>query len=461
MFDLIRRRPGAVSGIAALALLVRLAYVFGTSPRHLPFADSLFYQLQSNILANGRGFVQPLLLTFEGRAVPSAAHPPLYPLFLAAGSLLGAKSILAHQIMGCVIGVGTVLGAGLIGDHVGGERAGLLVMALAAIYPPLWVTDGGIMSEGLFALIAAAIILASYRFAERRTVRHAALLGTTIGLAMLTRAEAVLLFVVLVIPLVLAARNIGAGRSVLLLGVIVVAASLVVSPWVIRNLVTFDRPVILSTGDGGLLGSNCPPAYYGPGIGTWYLSCYTAAKIPSTGDESDYNAAARQAGLRYIEHHPLRVPVVVAARVGRIWQLYQPVQDANNDFDDGRPHWSNILGLFAYALLVPVAVAGALVLVRRRQRIFPLMAQVLSVSLTAAVGWGAVRFRAPAEVVMVALGGVAIDAVWRWTATRSSAPTDKTSMSLPSSGSVPSTQHTETALDPGCAHNSATTERWQ
>lgn len=428
MFDLIRRRPRAVSGIAALALLVRFAYVFGTSPRRLPFADSLFYQLQANILADGHGFVQPLILTFEGRAVPTAAHPPLYPLLLAAGSLVGVKSILAHQIMGCLIGVATVVGVGLVGDHIGGEQAGLVAMGLAAIYPPLWVTDGGIMSEGLFALITTAIILTSYRFAERRSVRDAALLGAAIGLAMLTRAEAVLLFVVLVIPLVLAARNMGARRSVVLLGVIVVTSGLVVSPWVIRNLETFHRPVTLSTGDGGLLGSNCPPAYYGSGIGIWYLSCYAAARIPSTGDESDYNTSARQAGLKYLKHHLLRVPVVVAARVGRVWQLYQPVQDANHDFDDGRPHWSNMVGLFAYASVVPLAIAGAVVLVRRRQRIFPLMAQLLSVSLTAALGWGAVRFRAPAEVVLVVLSAVAVVAMWRWIAAWSFDSTRKRSL---------------------------------
>src|SRR5205823_14855073 len=65
------------------------------------------------------------------------------------------------------------------------------------------LTDGGIMSEGLFALITAAIILASYRFAERRSILDATLLGTTIALAMLTRPEAVSLLVVLAIPLVL------------------------------------------------------------------------------------------------------------------------------------------------------------------------------------------------------------------------------------------------------------------
>jgi 4-amino-4-deoxy-L-arabinose transferase-like glycosyltransferase len=415
IFGLIRRRPVAVIGIAAVALGVRLAYVFGTAPRKLPFTDALSYQLQASILAKGDGFVQPEFFAFYREKMATAAHPPLYSLFLAGGTWLGAQSVLAHQIMGCVIGVATVIGVGLIGYRLAGERAGLLAMALAAVYPGLWVTDGGIMSEGLFALLTTAIILASYWFAERRSITAAAVLGATIGLAMLTREEAVLLFPILVIPLVVFARSIGLRRSLMNLGVCVVVSTLIVSPWVIRNLATFQKPVFLSDGNGTLLGSNCPSTYYGSGIGTWYLPCYDVVKVPAGADESVQTAAARTAGLRYIEHHVSRVPLVVAARIGRVWEVYQPVQDAKNDNDDGRPKWANTLVLISYAVLAPIAIAGLVILVRRRRPVFPLVAQLLGVTLTAAIVWGAVRFRTPAEVVLVVLGGVAVDALWATT----------------------------------------------
>src|SRR5580700_11755554 len=99
------RRPRTVGSLAALALAVRVAYVLGTAPRHLPFSDALWYQTMANVLADGHGYVNPILFAYEGHTVPTAAHPPLYPLFLAAGSLLGAKSVLAHEVMGCVLGV--------------------------------------------------------------------------------------------------------------------------------------------------------------------------------------------------------------------------------------------------------------------------------------------------------------------------------------------------------------------
>ena len=55
-----------------------------------------------------------------------------------------------------------------------------------------------------------------------------------------------------------------------------------------------------------------------------------------------------------------------------------------------------------------LAVAGGVVLSRRRVRLLPLTAQLVGVTVTAALVWGAVRFRAPAEVVIVAPDGVAV-----------------------------------------------------
>jgi hypothetical protein len=61
--------------------------------------------------------------------------------------------------------------------------------------------------------------------------------------------------------------------------------------------------------------------------------------------------------------------------------------------------------------LVPFAVAGGVLLRRRRVPITPLVAQFAIVTLTAAAIYGLVRFRVPAEVSLVVLAAVALDAV--------------------------------------------------
>jgi hypothetical protein len=76
----------------------------------------------------------------------------------------------------------------------------------------------------------------------------------------------------------------------------------------------------------------------------------------------------------------------------------------------GTPERVFRVGFFAYWALLPLAVAGAVITRRRGTPIYPLLvfpaAAVLSVLLTI----GAVRYRAPAEIVLVILAAVALDA---------------------------------------------------
>src|SRR5205085_1312955 len=74
-------------------------------------------------------------------------------------------------------------------------------------------------------------------------------------------------------PLLAVPRLWRAPRS---LAVCLVAFAVVLAPWTIRNLTTFDRPVLISNNANGLwVGANCGPSYHGPLIGYWVFQCYT------------------------------------------------------------------------------------------------------------------------------------------------------------------------------------------
>ncbi|GAC1591605.1 MAG: hypothetical protein NVS3B21_10340 [Acidimicrobiales bacterium] len=398
--------------IGAVALAVRLTYVLAAAPTRLPIGDPLGYHLQANALAAGHGFVSPFLQAFAGRSVPTAAEPPLYTIVLAAGSLLGAQTVLAHQLLGAVIGTATVVVIALVGEQCAGRRCGYWAGLLGAVYPPLWISDGGLGAESLFALITAATVLAGYRFGRDPNVRSAAVLGAAVGLATLTRVEGALLGPFLVLPVVLRRGPTTIRRRLIAVAGATLVALAVVAPWTIRNLSTFERPVLLSTGEGTLAGANCDPAYRGAKAGLWIITCVPA---PPPGDESVTNAFWRQTGTHYARSHARRLPAVVAIRVARTWQLYGPVQDAMVDRDDGRPRWANLVALAAYSGVATTALGGVVVLVRRRAPLGVLMAPVVLATVTAATIWGAVRFRAPAEISLVVLAAVALDCVTQGT----------------------------------------------
>ena len=104
-----------LAGLAAAGVALRALYLF-TVGRHVTgIGDWHFYHWQANLIAGGHGFVEPYKWLFEHRASPSAGHPPLYPLALAAVSELGGTSELSHRALGLILGAVTIVLVGLLG----------------------------------------------------------------------------------------------------------------------------------------------------------------------------------------------------------------------------------------------------------------------------------------------------------------------------------------------------------
>jgi 4-amino-4-deoxy-L-arabinose transferase-like glycosyltransferase len=382
-------RPGFARWLAAIAaagLAVRLIYVLALTPHLRGLGDATYYHELANALGDGRGFVDP------GNGTATALHPPLFPLLLAIPSAFGLDSYQAHRVVVALIGTVTVVGAGLLARHVAGERVGLIAAALAAVSPVLISADGAVMSETLLGLLVVLCALAAYRLRERPSLKRAALLGVLIGLAALTRGEAILL-----VPLLLFA--VPRGKRLL----VVATCAVVLAPWTIRNLTTFDKPVAISTNEGNLLaGANCDSTYRGRDIGSWDLECVRPGPIE---DESRTGARLRRDGLDYAGDHLDRIPLVIAARLARTFELLQPIRQAQAA--EGRAQGLEIAGAVWFFLLLPPAAYGALLLRRRGIPLSPLLAPLGLVLAATVIGYGVPRFRHPLDVVLTVLAAVA------------------------------------------------------
>lgn len=396
-------------GLAAIligALAVRLVYTIagpGNAYSEGPLGDFFFFQTIANLIADGRGFIAPYTLEELGRAEPTAEHPPLWPLVLAAASEVGGNGLLSHRLMGAPFGVATVGVLGLIGRRLGGDTAGLVVAAIAACHPLLIGADGSLMSETLYGMFVAAALLLTLRLLERPTLGRGAALGLVIGLGALTRGEALALLLLLVAP---AAWVAGDGtRERLKLGVVAIAtAALVISPWTIRNWTTFDRPVLISTNDSTVLtGANCDATYRGRDLGWWRVDCRSPIRERN---EAKQAAIWRREGLEYARDHADRLPVVIPVRILRTWGVYQPrrmIEEA-----EGRDRTMETLGTIVYFLLLPAAVYGAILLRRRRAPLWVLMVPPVVVTIVTVLGYGYPRFRHSADLVIVVLAGLAL-----------------------------------------------------
>lgn len=403
----------ALGAVMLAAFCLRAAYVMVEKRDEPLMGDAIYYSAQANTIADGRWFEDPFR---PGQ--PAADHPPLTALALAPVSLVSDGSVTAQRLGVALFGSFAVGVIGALGSVVASHRGGLIAAVIAALHPGFWVNDGLVMSEAFATLASAGVLLAVYRFHSSPSTSRAVLCGAALGVAVLARAELALLGVLAVVPL---AFSVLPWRTAIArAGVVAGATALVLAPWTAYNLSRFERPVLVSTNDGlTWLGANCPAVYSGGGIGLWTLEC---ADGPRPGeDQSEVSARYRAEALDFVREHADRLPAVIAARVGRVWNVYKPRETVWYNQGEGREAWASWAAAGGFYLLVPLSVAGAVVLRRRRSApLIPLLATFVIVTLVAMLFYGLARFRVPSEVAMVVLAGVALDAAAsRWRPARS------------------------------------------
>ena len=278
-------RGRSLAAIALVALAWRVVYVLVWGHDPLVFGDGRYYHFLANDLADGHGFIEPIKFAYLQGLHQSATHPPLFTLVLFAvtrsGRALGLGSFdstLVHQLTCAVVSTLAVVVIGLVGHRLAGARVGFIAAVLAAAYPPLWASDALVMSESLFVLVIALVLLACYRFREHPTWWNAVAFGAAIGAAALTRAEAALLVPILGIPFVFGRSSLSRWQRAGSIGLVVLVAVTVCTPWAVRNLRTFHHTVLLSENvDSAIAGANCASTYYGNRIGSWDITCNTVA----------------------------------------------------------------------------------------------------------------------------------------------------------------------------------------
>jgi 4-amino-4-deoxy-L-arabinose transferase-like glycosyltransferase len=400
-----------LSFVGVATRIAMVAFVHEPSqPGFLVDYDPIFYSRQANLVADGEGFIAPYLLDAQGNGPhrPSAGHPPLLVVILAAATKLGARSFGAHRVVVALIGAAVVPVLALLGAELGGWRTGVIAAAIAAVYPNLWLYDGLLMPEALAGLLVALALLVSMRYMRTGRTSFLIGLGVIIGLGALARGELLFLVPLLVLPLCVARREQSVPDRLRTAGLVTVIAALVIAPWAIYNLQRFEKPVFISTAqDTTIGGANCDAVYHGSRIGAWSDQCF-ADILARNLEESVAASEIRARTQHYVAGHASRLPVVALARFGRTWDLFKPSDNVTLGELQRRPRAWSWVALAIYASLVVLACIGGYLL-RRDPALLPLLAMPVLVSLTGVFFWGNPRFRRPAEIVIVVLAAVAID----------------------------------------------------
>ena len=174
---------------------------------------------------------------YEARGMDDPLHwPPGTPLlFAVARKLTGVHDAVlapaAAYWAQALVGVALILVVFVLVRLIAGPWPGVVAAAGVALYPPLVVITGDMVSEPLGALTIALVVLALASAWRAPAWWRFAVAGALTSVAILVRADLLILPLVLAAVVALALRRTGARPALLAAGAYLLAAAVVLAPW--------------------------------------------------------------------------------------------------------------------------------------------------------------------------------------------------------------------------------------
>jgi 4-amino-4-deoxy-L-arabinose transferase-like glycosyltransferase len=237
--------PKTVLAVFVVALVIRAAFV-AVHPAP-PFKDDMItYEGIAKNIVDGKWH-------FGWDDEPSAHREPIYPLFVAGIYKVFGESRAAVHWIQAIVGAGTCALACLMAGYLVRSRyAALLCGLMASVYPPFLLDIQTILSETLatFILLAAMLLVVIGWREERRAMILWG--GVLLGLATLTRSASLMYVPILAFGILvfMPGRRVARLATAAALCAVFLA---VLSPWMIRNYVVFNRFIPVGVNGGIVL----------------------------------------------------------------------------------------------------------------------------------------------------------------------------------------------------------------
>lgn len=238
-------RPDTRSAfLFVVAILLRGALFVTIQPSELltrwcpVCTDALDYnQLALNLLRIGQ-------YTLNNQMV--AERPPLYPAFIAGiYAIAGVENFIAVRVIQIILSAITVLFISQIANRLFGYLASWIAGGMMAVYPFFIAYSIELYSETLFTFLVASAMLLLFPYPDRSSpsINVSFAGGLLIGLSALTRELGLMLLPAITLWFWFSQRRLWAGWLV----VAWLAASLVVGSWTVRNYLTWNKLIPITT----------------------------------------------------------------------------------------------------------------------------------------------------------------------------------------------------------------------
>jgi 4-amino-4-deoxy-L-arabinose transferase-like glycosyltransferase len=399
--------------ILGVAFVVRLVWALYAARDPAGLNDPSSYLIMGHGIAAGDGY------NFIVDGSPTAYFPVGYPAFVAAIVWIVEHTPLSDvpktvAMLQVLIGTASVWLAWRIARRVWDVRTGLVAAALVAVFPGLVLYTAPLLSETLFvALELAAIAVVVDRPWDQDTPsrRRLVAFGALTAAAMYVRPQAALVIVAVAIGLAVARfgwrRALGAGAVAL------ATAVLLIVPWTVRNAITMDAfvPISTNSGDDLCIGHN-PGAngHFG-----FYPDCLDIKGLEGGEREIERDAKNLRVALDFMTSHPRREAWLLLQKVKYTYDGDYEGLDAVEGYGNApfipdrlRTVLQRLADGYFWVVLALALVAIPLLPSRRDGRGTMLLASMVGMALIPLAFFGDVRFHVPASPLFAIAAAVAI-----------------------------------------------------
>ena len=423
------RRAAIVAAILVAALALRIAAV--QEHAYTPRYDAGSYLTLASEIAHTGDYTLSRNpgVGAGGTRGPSAYFAPGFPYFLAAVDIIDGHparrdgAIHPARIAMAVLGTVTVALIGLVALELFGATAGLLALALAAVYPVLIELSSILVAESLLTALALGAVYCGLRVRRTRTIASAygwvAGAGVLTGLATLTHENGILILLPLLVAVSKCAPD--AQRHWLIAPALLIATTaLAIAPWTIRNAVVMHSFVPVSDETGiTLVGSYNPASAANRQVPyKWRIYFAIPGERPVSRQrghltEPQLSGKLERQALDYIGQHPLSPVEVAFHNTLRLFELEGSFAwHASAAAQSIAKHRAGV-GVASFWILCGLALAGAFTKLTRAAPKWIWFVPLLLALSVVLVNVETPRFRAPVDpfLVLLAAAGLATAAV--------------------------------------------------
>lgn len=363
------------------------------------------------LLGDGLQYHSMAVSIIKDFSIPTFGPPvnirtPGYSLFLALFYLIYSSEIVP-RILNIALSLLAIYLTYIIAlKYLDGKKA-IVVAFIVGLYPSVLFFATMVISEPLSMVLVLLLQVYLIKKLGRETKFTFIITGLMIGYLALVRPN--LLFFLPVFGIYLLFK-LGIRKSIVPLVLVIIFASLVITPWIVRNYVKFGGIITLSSNGGYLFWcSNNEDLLKGNGAGKYY-----EYRITERWKEiKDLSIVERERecwrrGLQFYTDNPGRGLLFILKKV---YRFINPLQIKEGELNFGNLNIDyKLLRVInpLFVILLSILFIVGVILLYRKDGFFILVMPIIVVFLSSIIWWSSYRFRLITEpsIIIIAVAGL-------------------------------------------------------